>query len=121
MCARSSPNRRRRASRVQTLPPPPTVDTPADTAPELEAVRARFPEGSVERQDGLDQTTWIVRRDVLVDLCRELKQNPATQFDMLLDLTEVDFPDRVERFEAVYHLYSVQRGARLRLKVPMKE
>jgi NADH-quinone oxidoreductase subunit C/D len=103
---------------VQTLPPPPTVDT---AAPELEAVRARFPEGSVEPQEGLDQPTWIVRRDVLVDLCRELKQNPATQFDMLLDLTGVDFPDRVERFEAVYHLYSVQRGARLRLKVPIKE
>src|SRR5215203_2880435 len=110
MCARSSPSLKRRASRVQTLPPPPTAN-PADTAvPELEAIRTRFPEGSVERQDGLDQPTWIVRRDV--------KQNPATQFDMLLDLCGVDFPDRVERFEAIYHLYSVQRGARLRLKVP---
>ncbi|HVG09330.1 MAG TPA: NADH dehydrogenase (quinone) subunit D [Thermoanaerobaculia bacterium] len=106
---------------MQTLPPPPTADTPADTTSELEAVRAKFPAGSVEPQNGLDQPTWIVRRDVLVDLCRELKQNPATQFDMLLDLTGVDFPDRVERFEAIYHLYSVQRGARLRLKVPMKE
>ena len=103
---------------MQTLPPPPTADT---SAPELEAVLARFPAGSVEPQEGMDQPTWIVRRDVLVDLCRELKQNPATQFDMLLDLCGVDFPDRVERFEAVYHLYSVQRGARLRLKVPMKE
>ncbi|HWN41681.1 MAG TPA: NADH-quinone oxidoreductase subunit C, partial [Thermoanaerobaculia bacterium] len=106
---------------MQTLPPPPTSDTPADTAPELEAIRSKFPEGSVEPQEGLDQPTWIVRRDVLVDLCRELKQNPATQFDMLLDLCGADFPDRVERFEAIYHLYSVQRGARLRLKVPMKE
>ena len=105
---------------MQTLPPP-TADTPADTTPELEAIRSKFPEGSVERQDGLDQPTWIVRRDVLVDLCRELKQNPATRFDMLLDLCGVDFPDRVERFEAIYHLYSVQRGARIRLKVPMKE
>ncbi|MEA2564551.1 MAG: NADH-quinone oxidoreductase subunit [Acidobacteriota bacterium] len=103
---------------MQTLPPPPTADTATS---ELEAIRAKFPQGSVERQDGLDQPTWIVRRDVLVDLCRELKQNPATQFDMLLDLCGVDFPDRVERFEAIYHLYSVQRGARLRLKVPMKE
>jgi NADH-quinone oxidoreductase subunit C/D len=110
---------------VQTLPPPP-IASPADTsAPELETIRAallaRLPEGSVERQDGLDQPTWIVRRDVLAAVCRELKENPATQFDMLLDLAGVDFPDRVERFEAVYHLYSVQRGARIRLKVPMKE
>ena len=105
---------------MQTLPPP--AASPADTAaPELEAIRTRFPAGSVEPQDGLDQPTWIVRRDVLAEVCRELKQNPATQFDMLMDLTGVDFPDRVERFEAVYHLYSLHRGARLRLKVPMKE
>lgn len=102
---------------MQTLPPP-TADT---AAPELEAVRAKFPEGSVESQDGLDQPTWIVRRDVLAEVCRELKTNPATRFDMLMDLTGVDFPDRVERFEAIYHLYSLQRNARLRLKVPMRE
>ncbi|MFP5288239.1 MAG: NADH-quinone oxidoreductase subunit D, partial [Thermoanaerobaculia bacterium] len=104
---------------MQTLPPPAST---ADTAaPELEAIRARFPEGSVERQEGLDQPTWIVRREVLAELCRELKTNPATRFDMLMDLTGVDFPDRVERFEAVYHLYSLPRNARLRLKVPMRE
>jgi len=101
---------------VQTLPPPPTASS---AAPELEAVRAKFP--GVEVQEGLDQPTWIVRREVLADLCRELKADPATQFDMLMDLTGVDFPDREERFEAVYHLYSVHRNARLRLKVPMKE
>ncbi len=104
---------------MQTLPPPPTA-SPADTsAPELEAIRGKFP--GVESQEGMDQPTWIVRREDLVEVCRELKQNPATQFDMLLDLCGVDFPDREERFEAVYHLYSVQRGARIRLKVPMKE
>ncbi|HWM94583.1 MAG TPA: NADH dehydrogenase (quinone) subunit D [Thermoanaerobaculia bacterium] len=102
---------------MQTLAPP----IPDTAAPELETVRVKFPEGSVMPQEGLDQPTWIVRRDVLSEVCRELKENPATRFDMLLDLCGVDFPDRVERFEAVYHLYSLQRGARLRLKVPMKE
>ena len=102
---------------MQTLPPP-AADT---AAPELEPILEKFPQGSVEPQEGLDQPTWIVRREVLADLCRELKADPATQFDMLMDLTGVDFPDREERFEAVYHLYSVHRNARLRLKVPMKE
>ena len=105
---------------MQTLAPP-----IPETAPELEPIRLKFPEGSVVPQEGPshpeDQPTWIVRRDVLSAVCRELKENPATQFGMLLDLCGVDFPDRAERFEAVYHLYSVQRGARLRLKVPMKE
>ncbi|HET9226642.1 MAG TPA: NADH-quinone oxidoreductase subunit C, partial [Thermoanaerobaculia bacterium] len=107
---------------MQTLPPPPAADT---AAPELEAVRAallaRLPEGSIEWQDGLDQPTWIVRREVLEQVCRELKTNPATRFDQLSDLTGVDFPDRAERFEAIYHLFSLPRNARLRLKVPMRE
>jgi NADH-quinone oxidoreductase subunit C/D len=91
------------------------------TLPELETVRAKFPAGSILPQDGLDQAVWIVSRDVLFEVCRELKENPQTQFDMMLDLCGVDFPDREERFEAIYHLYSMQRGARLRLKVPLRE
>ncbi len=81
----------------------------------------KFPEGSVIPQDGLDQPTWIVRREVLADLARDLRDNPETRFDMLLDLCGVDYPQREERFEAVYHLYSMPRGERLRLKVPVTE
>ena len=84
----------------------------------------KFPAGSitaVPENAGLDQTTWIVDRDVLFDLAGELKTNPATRYDMLLDLCGVDYPDRAERFEAVYHLLSLPRNARLRLKVPLQE
>jgi NADH-quinone oxidoreductase subunit C/D len=104
---------------VSTLAPP--QPKPSTATPELDAVRAKFPAGSVLPQEGLDQPVWIVSKDVLFDVARELKENPQTQFDMMLDLCGVDFPDREERFEAVYHLYSIQRGARLRLKVPMHE
>jgi NADH-quinone oxidoreductase subunit C/D len=104
---------------VSTLAPP--QPKPSTATPELDAVRAKFPAGSVLPQEGLDQPVWIVSKDVLFDVARELKENPQTQFDMMLDLCGVDFPDREERFEAVYHLYSIQRGARLRLKVPMRE
>jgi NADH-quinone oxidoreductase subunit C/D len=81
----------------------------------------KYPAGSVEPVDGLDQPTWIVRREVLSELARDLRDGPETRFDLLLDLCGVDFPDREERFEAVYHLYSIPRGERLRLKVPVTE
>ena len=90
---------------------------------EAPAILSRFPAGSVVPQEGPgapdDQPTWVVQREVLVDLCRELRDGQATRFDMLLDLCGVDYPEREERFEAVYHLYSVPRGERLRLKVPV--
>jgi NADH-quinone oxidoreductase subunit C/D len=79
----------------------------------------RFPAGSVVPEEGLDQPTWIVNRDVLVDVCRTLRDDPETRFDLLSDLFGMDYPDREERFEAVVHLHSLPRGARLRLKVPL--
>jgi NADH-quinone oxidoreductase subunit C/D len=105
---------------VSTLAPLPETST-TSTLQELESVRSKFPAGSILPQDGLDQPTWIVSRDVLASVARELKDNPQTQFDLMLDLCGVDFPDREERFEAVYHLYSLHRGSRLRLKVPLRE
>jgi NADH-quinone oxidoreductase subunit C/D len=100
-----------------------TQAPPSETfvAAELEAIRARMPAGSILTAEGLDQPTWIVSRDVLAALARELRDNPQTQFDLLLDLCGVDYPDREERFEAVYHLYSIPNRARLRLKVPLAE
>ena len=93
----------------------PVATTPAP--PLLERFRA----GAVVPQEGGDQPTWIVQREVLLSVARALRDDPATRFDMLLDLCGVDYPERAERFEAVYHLYSVPRGERLRLKVPVTE
>ncbi len=83
---------------------------------------SRFPAGSVEAEPGLDQPTWRVRRDVLLEVCRELQDGRETErYDLLLEMFGVDYPERDERFEAVYHLYSVPTGKRLRLKVPAGE
>jgi NADH-quinone oxidoreductase subunit C/D len=93
--------------------------------PEAPSFLARFRAGSVEPSPGLDQETWIVQRDVLLDLCRELRTSPETRFDLLLEMFGMDYPQRSHdgdgRFEAVYHLYSIPTGRRLRLKVPLPE
>jgi NADH:ubiquinone oxidoreductase subunit C len=46
---------------------------------------------------------------VLVDLCRDLRDGKGTtRFDLLLEVFGMDYPDRGdERFEVVYHLYSL--------------
>lgn len=85
----------------------------------------RYPQGSITPQEGLDQPTWVVAREILPELARDLRDGAETRFDLLLDLCGVDFPDRPDeaggRFEAVYHLYSILRAERLRLKVPLTE
>ena len=93
----------------------------AEAPPLLEGVAA----GAAVLQEGpdapTDQPTWIVERDAIVDVLRTLRDDPRQRYDLLLDICGVDFPDREQRFEAVYHLYSMSRGARLRLKVRLPE
>ena len=42
-------------------------------------------------------------------------------FDLLLDVTAVDYPEREVRFELVYHLYSPKHKRRIRLKSAVAE
>lgn len=80
-----------------------------------------FPAGSIVAQEGLDQPTWVVKKEILPELARALAEGAETKYDLFVDLCGVDYPDRAERFEAVYHLSSTSYGKRLRLKVPLTE
>jgi NADH-quinone oxidoreductase subunit C/D len=92
------------------------MPTLAPPEPLLEKYR-----GSITPQEGLDMPCWIVDRKVLRELCYDLKIHPETRFDLMLECFGMDFPEREERFEAVYHLYSIPYERRLRLKVPLPE
>jgi len=50
-----------------------------------------------------------------------LRDDPELRFEMLSDVTAVDYLGRTPRFEVVYQLYSVSRNHRLRVKVPVPE
>jgi NADH-quinone oxidoreductase subunit C len=65
--------------------------------------------------------TAIVSRDRLLELCRFLRDDAQMRFDMLVDVTAVDYLGRVPRFEVVYHLYSVPLNHRIRIKVALEE
>jgi len=55
----------------------------------------------------------------LLKLVTRLKNDLG--FNLFLDVTAVDFPDREPRFEVVYHFYSVANKKRLRLKTRVTE
>ena len=42
-------------------------------------------------------------------------------FDLFLDVTAVDYPEREPRFELVYHFYSSRHNMRIRLKAAVEE
>lgn len=66
--------------------------------------------------------TIVVRREGLSDLFRAFRDDPKLDFNFLTDLTAVDYLGKKEpRFEVVYHLYSLGKKQRLRVKVPVPE
>src|SRR5262245_65850194 len=42
-------------------------------------------------------------------------------FELFLDVTAVDYPQRSPRFDVVYHFYSRKHNQRIRPKVPVPE
>ena len=45
-----------------------------------------------------------------------LREEPALDFDLPVDLCGVDYPDRIPRTEVVMHLYSISKRHRVRVK-----
>ena len=86
----------------------------------LEALKRRFPQGVVDASAPLGDATIVIRKDALLEIIPFLKEKPY-EFAMLLDLTCVDHPERTERFEMVYHLFSLAANRRLRIKLSVPE
>jgi NADH-quinone oxidoreductase subunit C len=67
------------------------------------------------------QLVLRVKREAVVGVMRFLRDDPACRFTIMIDLCGVDYPDRVERFEVVYHLLSLKLNHRIRVKVATDE
>ena len=92
----------------------------------LQRLRDRFAGAVVETHDHRGDHTAVVDRAGLVDVLRWCRDEPELRFDVLMDLTAVDYlkyPGREDgpRFEVVYHLFSVGHNHRLRIKVRVDE
>ena len=53
----------------------------------------------------------------IYSLLADLKKKENLNFEMLLDITAVDYPKRAKRFEIVYILLSLKNHLRIRVKV----
>ena len=65
--------------------------------------------------------TAVVDAARIADVARLLQHDPALQFEMLTDVTCVDWLGQEPRFEMVYHFYSVARNHRVRIKARVPE
>jgi NADH-quinone oxidoreductase subunit C len=83
----------------------------------LDHLQERFPEAVLERVVARGEATALVKLDNIVEVSTFCRDDGQLQFDHLSDVVAVDWPERPERFDVVYHLYSIPLNQRLRLKV----
>jgi len=69
-----------------------------------------------EETSGL-QPALLVQPEQIAPICRELRDNPATYFDLLSSITGVDYGVESGRFGVVYHLASIPYQNQLTMKI----
>jgi len=75
--------------------------------------------------------TIVVQAEDILEVMEFLRNDTELAFDMMTDLTAVDYlgaqraPHYLRqlqaRFEVVYHLYSIEKNHRIRVKAPLQE
>ena len=94
--------------------PPVVLQTPLDNEL-VKRFRAKFGAALLEAIEDRKQAILTVDRARLVEISLHLRDEE--KFDMLADLTAVDWPKREKRFDVVLDLYSFAKNERLRLKI----
>ncbi|MFI4951013.1 MAG: NADH-quinone oxidoreductase subunit C [Caulobacterales bacterium] len=57
----------------------------------------------------------------IVEALTNLRDNPDFRFSILVDVCGADYPEREKRFDVVYHLLSMVKNLRVRVKVQTDE
>ncbi|MBT9445023.1 MAG: NADH-quinone oxidoreductase subunit C [Hyphomonadaceae bacterium] len=68
-----------------------------------------------------DEVTLEAKADQIIPLLIFLRDDPRCQFQTLIDICGVDYPERVQRFDVVYHLLSMRKNKRIRIKIRTDE
>lgn len=93
-----------------------------------EALRIALGEKLISLQVKYDELTIVARADEIVVVSQILRDNSELKFDTLIDLCGIDYSTygeelsakhnlRNKRFAVIYHLLSVERNHRLRVRV----
>ncbi len=81
----------------------------------------RFGARSLQTTYNNDELTVTLNKPILIKVLNFLRDDKDFQFKQLVDICGVDYPDRIDRFEIVYHLLSVSLNQRIRVKLSVTD
>jgi NADH-quinone oxidoreductase subunit C len=87
----------------------------------IERAQAALGTMLLDAKVSVDEVQLHVRRDQVVPALRALRDTAGLEYQQLMDIVGVDYPDREHRFEVVYVLLSLTRNHRLHVHVGTDE
>ena len=87
----------------------------------LQLLRENHPDGILETLLPQGDATAVIKPEFLLKVMDFLKNDSRLLFDVLMDMTAVDYHGEQPRFEVVYHLLSLPFNRRLRIKIKVDE
>jgi NADH-quinone oxidoreductase subunit C len=82
-------------------------------------IKAEFPSAGWSLAFG--ELTLTAEPKDIVRMLAYLRDDPECAFTILIDICGVDYPSRPRRFDVVYHLLSIAKNHRIRIKIETEE
>jgi NADH-quinone oxidoreductase subunit C len=83
----------------------------------IDAAKKALGNALIDASEHVGEIMLTVRRDNIVDVCRTLRDTPGLEYQQLMEIAGVDYPDRPERFDVNYCLLSLTKNRRIKVKV----
>ncbi len=68
-----------------------------------------------------DEVCFLVNKENLQKFICSLRDDPELHFSQLMDITAVDYPESISRFQLVYQLLSIENNLRVRVKTNIED
>ena len=87
----------------------------------IDLAKATIGDALVDVKQRVGEITLVVKREEIANVLKQLRDSPGLEYQQLMEIAGVDYPDRPERFEVAYHLLSLTKNRRIRVKISTDE
>jgi NADH-quinone oxidoreductase subunit C len=87
----------------------------------IDAARAAIGASLLDAKALVGEVLLYVHRDGIVPALRALRDTPGLEYQQLMEIAGVDYPQNAERFDVVYNLLSLTRNHRIQVHVSTDE
>jgi NADH-quinone oxidoreductase subunit C len=87
----------------------------------IDAAKAAIGNALLDVKMDVGEITLVVQRESIVEVCRALRDTPGLEYQQLMEIACVDWPERADRFDVNYCLLSLTRNRRIKVRVATDE